>query len=80
MQVFIKTMAGKPLALEVELTKRIEEVKVKIQGKERIPVDQQRLVFTHRQMEDDHTLEDYEVQRDSIIRLVVRLRGSLSTD
>ena len=78
MQLFVKTLTGKTVSIEVEEGESIEDVKAKIAEKEGIPPEQQRLIFGGQQLQDSKTLDDYDVGDDATLHLVLRLRGGVT--
>ena len=76
MEIFVRTLTGKTITLEVEASDTIEDIKTKIQYKEGIPTDQQILKFAEKPLKALHTLSDYNVQEESTLQLILKSKGS----
>ena len=77
MQLFVKTLTGKTVSIEIEEGESIEDVKAKIAEKEGIPAEQQRIIFGGQQLQDGKTIDDYNIGDDATLHLVLRLRGGI---
>lgn len=75
MQLFVKTLSGKTISVDVDESDKIEDVKAKIEEKEGIPPEQQRLIFGGKQLDGHKTLQDYAVEEGASLSMVLRLRG-----
>jgi ubiquitin len=74
-QIFVKTLTGQTITLDVSDTDKIGDIKKKIQAKQQIPWDQQRLIFSGKELEDNKQVQDYDIDKASTLHLVIRLKG-----
>ncbi len=75
MQIFVKNLSGKTIAFDVELSDTIQSVKEKVTQRDGIPVEQQRLIYSGKQLENAKTLSEYDIQKDGTLHLVLRILG-----
>ena len=75
MQIKVKTLTGKEINIDVDLDTKVERIKDRIEEKEGIPPNQQRLIFSGKQMSDEKTAGDYKIEAGSVLHLVLALRG-----
>jgi len=80
MPIKVKTLTGKELLIYVDSITTVQALKLKIQDKEGIPPDQQRIVYAGKQLENGRTMADYNINRDAVLHLVLRLRGGGPVD
>eukprot|EP00052_Salpingoeca_macrocollata_P028780 m.282933 g.282933 ORF g.282933 m.282933 type:complete len:80 (-) comp22900_c10_seq1:74-313(-) len=78
MQIKVKTLTGKEIELDIESTDLVRRIKERIEEKQGIPPEQQRLIFGGKPMGDDKSMADYKIQGGAVLHLVLALRGGCS--
>lgn len=76
-QVFVKTLTGKTITLEISPSETIEDVKLRIQDREGVSADQQRLIFAEKQLQSNQLVSEYGIKKDSTLHLVLNLCGGV---
>ncbi|KAI8808844.1 ubiquitin [Cladochytrium replicatum] len=71
----VKTLTGKEIEIDIEPDDKVVRIKQRVEEKEGIPPEQQRLIFGGKQMNDDRTAQDYNIEGGSVLHLVLALRG-----
>ncbi|XP_016098462.1 NEDD8 isoform X2 [Sinocyclocheilus grahami] len=71
----LETLTGKEIEIDIEPTDKVERIKERVEEKEGIPPQQQRLIYSGKQMNDEKTAADYKIQGGSVLHLVLALRG-----
>lgn len=77
LQVFLKTLTGKTITLEISPSDLVQDVKAQIEKREGVPAEEQRLVFAAKHLEDGHLVSEYDIKKDSTLHLVLNLRGGV---
>lgn len=73
--IFLKNLNGNTVLFNVDANENVHSLKIKIQDKAGVPLNQQRLVYAGKQLHDEHLLADYNILKDSTLHLVLRLTG-----
>ncbi len=77
MQIFVRTLGGRTITLDVEPTDTVEHLRETLQSKRGVPPDFVRLVFGGKELQDEHTLDDYGIHSECTLHFLLRLRGGI---